>query len=332
MKRVISFCLVMVAVMMLIVPVAGASAVAGKIYSTDILAYVDGMPVPSYNIGGKTVVSAEGLRDYGFAVTWNADDRNLTVSTRRLPDTAPVSSVKRGSVGRVVGNVYKTDISVFVNGLLFPAYNIGGETMLALEDLGALTTDGIFNANRAIGYSVTGFKAVWNAKERTISLLTIRPGSTVNVAGAGYEILEINSGVHPAPAVLTRINGDKTLETVDVQAGMLRDAYYPVSLLSSVYGGAIRLDDGKLYVSVAEDMPQLALDAALTDDFIAAHAGWYCLSWSASNAITPISVPFVKVPLCVEYGGQADFTELHAYIYDGEILVDVSALLAAMDK
>lgn len=34
-------------------------AVAGSFYTTDIVAYIDGMAVPSYNIGGKTAVIAE---------------------------------------------------------------------------------------------------------------------------------------------------------------------------------------------------------------------------------------------------------------------------------
>ena len=34
--------------------------VIGEIYSTDILATVDNVPIPSYNIGGRTVIVLEG--------------------------------------------------------------------------------------------------------------------------------------------------------------------------------------------------------------------------------------------------------------------------------
>ena len=37
--------------------------VIGSIYSTDILAYVNGRPIRSYNIGGKTVILVEDLSD-----------------------------------------------------------------------------------------------------------------------------------------------------------------------------------------------------------------------------------------------------------------------------
>ena len=48
--------------------------VIGNIYTTDILAVVDNMPIKSYNIGGKTAIVIEDLRDYGFYVEWNAEE------------------------------------------------------------------------------------------------------------------------------------------------------------------------------------------------------------------------------------------------------------------
>ena len=38
----------------------------GHVYSTDIVTYVDGMPITSYNIGGKTVIAAKDLMEYGL--------------------------------------------------------------------------------------------------------------------------------------------------------------------------------------------------------------------------------------------------------------------------
>ncbi|MBQ7097398.1 MAG: hypothetical protein IJN96_04905, partial [Clostridia bacterium] len=43
--------------------------IAGKIYSTDIIAYVNDKPIESYNIGGKTAIIMEDLDEsYGFTV------------------------------------------------------------------------------------------------------------------------------------------------------------------------------------------------------------------------------------------------------------------------
>ena len=63
--------------------------VAGYIYSTDIVAYIDGMAIPSYNIGGKTVVIAEELVNYGFNVIWNNETRRLNLYIMECPTTAP---------------------------------------------------------------------------------------------------------------------------------------------------------------------------------------------------------------------------------------------------
>ena len=40
--------------------------IAGEALNTDIRAYIDEIPIRSYNIGGKTGIVAEDLRDYGF--------------------------------------------------------------------------------------------------------------------------------------------------------------------------------------------------------------------------------------------------------------------------
>ena len=63
--------------------------IAGKIYSTDIVAYIDEMAVPSFNIGGKTVVIAEELEPYGFEVIWDGDKRTLNVNTKAMPESIP---------------------------------------------------------------------------------------------------------------------------------------------------------------------------------------------------------------------------------------------------
>lgn len=53
--------------------------VAGSYYSTDIIATVDGREIESYNIGGRTCIAAEQLRDFGYEVIWDASARTLTI-------------------------------------------------------------------------------------------------------------------------------------------------------------------------------------------------------------------------------------------------------------
>ncbi|HPW42096.1 MAG TPA: hypothetical protein PLW98_11330, partial [Bacillota bacterium] len=44
--------------------------VIGKIYYTDIKTYIDGKPIESVNIGGRTMISAEELQYMGYLVEW----------------------------------------------------------------------------------------------------------------------------------------------------------------------------------------------------------------------------------------------------------------------
>ena len=70
---------ILVMAMLALLPISAAHAqigdVSGHIYSTDIAAYIDGMAIPSYNIGAKpqllraiwriTALNAAGMRRRG---------------------------------------------------------------------------------------------------------------------------------------------------------------------------------------------------------------------------------------------------------------------------
>lgn len=144
--------------------------VIGEIYSTDILATVDNVPIPSYNIGGRTVIVLEDLRSYGFIVDWNAENKTLRVTTDYMPENPGTGYVTRGQVGQIVGNVLYTDIITYVNGIKINAYNIGGYTCACIEDLGELTDD----YNIEVGYSDYNFNYVWDQNTRTIALNSFR--------------------------------------------------------------------------------------------------------------------------------------------------------------
>ena len=47
---------------------------------TDIVAYIDGQPIESYNISGYTAIMAEQLMGYGFNVVWNQSSRALYIN------------------------------------------------------------------------------------------------------------------------------------------------------------------------------------------------------------------------------------------------------------
>ena len=52
----------------------------GQYYETDILTYLDGNAITSYNVGGRTYISAEETEDFGYEVVWVEDDRCLYIN------------------------------------------------------------------------------------------------------------------------------------------------------------------------------------------------------------------------------------------------------------
>lgn len=146
---------------------ANVGDAAGHIYSTDILTYVDDVPITSYNIGGKTVIPVEELRDYGFEVNWNEADRVLEAEVSRNPVYTSGQSVSRDVSGTIAGTIYHTDIAVFINGMPFSkSYNIGGITCVAVEDLGmdSATDDAL---------SEYGMRYIYDDSARTLKLYTV---------------------------------------------------------------------------------------------------------------------------------------------------------------
>jgi hypothetical protein len=168
--------------MSLAAPVTTASAASlgqpvGRIYLSDIVAYMDGMPTDSYNIGGCTVVVCEDLADYGFLVSWSPEARVLVVKTQEKPESAPTWPGTRGEPGAVAGTIYATDIMTYVNSHVVTSYNIGGRTAVAIEDLGSMNAYGQPQDERV--FSDYGFSYAWDAEKRTISVFSLRPGSEI---------------------------------------------------------------------------------------------------------------------------------------------------------
>ena len=148
---------------------ADSDDVEGKIYSTDILAYINDKPIESYNIGGKTVIIAETLFQpgYGFGGYYNDDDRLLVVEPFfAMPYSE--EAVERGTIGKIIGDVYKTDIKVLFNDIEVKGYNIGSKTAICIEDLGNLSD----SPNADYGYSKYYCNFEWDESERTIKLNT----------------------------------------------------------------------------------------------------------------------------------------------------------------
>lgn len=162
--------------------------VIGTVYSTDILACINGRPVPSYNIGGRTVILAEdlGASCYGIRFGYDGSQRLLTLELQYTePSPAAGEGVQRGTPGQVLGPVYETDIRFLLNGKEIQGYNIGGRTAFCIEDAGELAG----SANAAYGYSDYLCSYVWDEDARAIELRTFLntlPASLKKAEGFSY--------------------------------------------------------------------------------------------------------------------------------------------------
>ncbi len=136
-----------------------AGAVAGDYYYTDIVTYLWNTPVNAINIGGVTLIDAESMRSYGFAVNWYASTRALEIIDNKTQKIAPAAAngslldMKSGRAGTVAGKYYYTDIKTTLNGKIIVAFNIGGRTFIGAE------------AMREFGYDV-----IWDATKRTLRI------------------------------------------------------------------------------------------------------------------------------------------------------------------
>ncbi len=146
--------------------------VIGNVYSTDILAQVNGYPIPSYSLNGKTAIALRDLENYGFYVEYYEDHRTAAANSQFRPgnEITPIEGVERGTVGAIVGNVLETDITAYINGEYVPTCNIGGTLTAAIEDIAPWNDGSEFSE---FGYAKTGMTYTWDEASRTVNLITL---------------------------------------------------------------------------------------------------------------------------------------------------------------
>lgn len=143
--------------------------IIGDVYPTDIKTYFFDEEINSYNIGGKTVVVCEDLNWYfGFDVVWDGEGRTLDITDtsktkgyildlenylQRNISQNVAKRPKDYSQKEMPKHIYFTDIKTRLEGKEIQAYNLNGETAMAVEDL------------RDFGYDV-----IWNEAERTLKV------------------------------------------------------------------------------------------------------------------------------------------------------------------
>ena len=145
--------------------------IVGKAVNTDIVAYINGLPIPSYNINGYTGIVAEDLGKYGFDIWYSDAGRILRIKY----DIASPNEITADyilpkntkAIGSFAANIYETDITTQLTywgnrneksydagnrvimevisqtiisqtgneSINVNAYNIGGKSIILMDDL-----------------------------------------------------------------------------------------------------------------------------------------------------------------------------------------------------
>ncbi len=259
-KNIIMICIVLVCVIFAQNAIFAKNGdVIGKIYSTDIIAKIDGLNAPSYNIGGKTAIIIEELADKNssltYAINFKYDDTkrrlDVTMSSSKGFYGEEYDQIKRGNVGKIVGDVYETDIKVYFNGYEIEGMNIGGRTAVAIEDLGL-----IGGINEEFGYSKYRCRATWNDDQRIIALDFIDNSCYISEFDYGNSLkYKVNDNV-----IIADFDRMAIYHSEIVESNFSEEFKKDVNVLKTLY-----FDDGKEKTAVGF----MYLEEDTVDDFFA---------------------------------------------------------------
>lgn len=110
-----------------------------KVIYSDITAYINGLPIPSYNFYGATVAIAKELENYGFDLNYVDEERCLYIEYNPEKEvTANYDPQKENKkIGSVAFTVQATDIYARIKGISTrgTSYSINGELLISINEL-----------------------------------------------------------------------------------------------------------------------------------------------------------------------------------------------------
>ena len=201
----LALCICMIVCML---PLTSSAAQVGDtidwVLYTDIVTYINGYYIPSYNINGYTAVVVEDLLYYGFDVNWDGAAKTLKVTRNYARDFCPPDSYKPAKNTHKVGDrampVLYTDIVTYFEGDRVTSYNVDGRTIAYVDDLAT--------------YYQQSY--IWDGTARTLKL------TLAENTAAAFEPLTITK--QPDNVTVTSDSGT-ALFTVDVAGGTLPYSY-----------------------------------------------------------------------------------------------------------
>lgn len=183
----------------------GATPIANAV-TTDIVASINGAPIPCCNFFGQVCIFAEDLTDYGFDVSYSHDGRELYITyddNFHTPVTATYTPPQNRPIGRLAYKVYPSNVTAMVDGNKMSSFSADGKTLIyfkALEPYG----DVVWNAeNRTASFTSV---ALWkytlpdSGKDITASISDFSLTLTKNPSGS-FDVSEKNMQYLTAPTL-----------------------------------------------------------------------------------------------------------------------------------
>lgn len=126
---------------------------------TDIKTYVNGEQIPAYSLNGETAVRVADLANYGFDVSFENG-----IASANYNESKPVTPTSREQQPGLP--VLSTNITVRINGITVPGYNIDGHMAVPVERM----CETYLQTNAEHIYSPYSINYVWNGQEQSLKI------------------------------------------------------------------------------------------------------------------------------------------------------------------
>ena len=116
-----------------------ASQPLGNAVYTDIVTYINHVPIQSHCFNGTTLIAVEDLQNFGFDLFWNEYKQTLTLTRNKSKNTINVPYVtcpSKNQIGKKEFTVTTTDVKVYTENYEYAAFGgVDGYTFINVEDL-----------------------------------------------------------------------------------------------------------------------------------------------------------------------------------------------------
>ena len=187
------------AFLIFILIISNLTAFAGEIGNanhTDIITYINGNIIPSYNFRDIQLVFTNDLSGYGFSVKRHEKSKSIIITRDLQSKLSPVKEAKSKS-GEKFAAVQSDESTVFVGNRKIQSYDIGGYNAIDVGDL-----------------SVFG-ECIWNNSERTLKLILndqMTYDNGLNLTLTATNVINENSEDIPAVNLISYYYNEETKE------------------------------------------------------------------------------------------------------------------------